>query len=368
MGRNVFVRMTKLHNVKGRISYIASPARQENLYAVCETCERSFWRKLAKENQSDFLKSGTSGKCIEARELIIALPENFTQYNPNELLREYTELFKNTYGVECISALHHNKAKTNYHIHLIFAERKLLEEPVRKIAGRNMFYDENGRHVRTKKEILDDNGELKSGCSIVHKGEVYEEHLFAKKLPKFKTKSFNDEVKHLYAEKMNERMAAAGYEMSVFDRNGPYLPTKKIGRNNPKEYFIRQNNAARIKWNTNVSKAIMMRIPVVLLIAVKEYEVTRPMKLLLAAPPDASSGTAPELLPGRAGASVPGETAFEALTRTILRAVKTLGSFMSNVLRYHLTDKMSPGDDLFHSVLADSRRAAERNRNRDRGR
>jgi hypothetical protein len=31
------------------------------------------------------------------------------------------------YGPECISALHHNKRKTNYHIHLIFAERELLD-------------------------------------------------------------------------------------------------------------------------------------------------------------------------------------------------------------------------------------------------
>ena len=150
MGRNVYVHMTKLHNVKGRITYIISYAKQENLYAVYETCERPFWRKLAAENQKDFLKSGTSGTCIEAREFIIALPENFTKYNPNELLREYTEFFKENYGVECIAALHHNKAKTNYHIHLIFSKRKLLEKPIRKIATRNMFYDEKGKHVRAK--------------------------------------------------------------------------------------------------------------------------------------------------------------------------------------------------------------------------
>ena len=30
--------------------------------------------------------------------------------------------------MECVSALHHNKRKTNYHIHLIFSERKLLPE------------------------------------------------------------------------------------------------------------------------------------------------------------------------------------------------------------------------------------------------
>ena len=43
-----------------------------------------------------------------------------------------------------------------------------------KIATRNMFYDENGQHVRTKKEILDEAGQLRKGCKIIPKGEVYE--------------------------------------------------------------------------------------------------------------------------------------------------------------------------------------------------
>ena len=59
--------------------------------------------------------------------------------------------------------------KTNYHIHLIFAERKLLDEPIIKTASRNMFYDENGKHVRTKKEILGEDGEIREGCHIVKK-------------------------------------------------------------------------------------------------------------------------------------------------------------------------------------------------------
>lgn len=146
--------MTKLSNVKGRITYISSHAKQENLYAVYETTERKFWRELAKCNQEEFAKSGTEGKCIEARELIIALPESFTEFQPDRLLQLFTNHFKQNYGMECIAALHHNKRKTNYHIHLIFAERKLLDEPIIKIASRNMFYDENGKHVRTKKRDI----------------------------------------------------------------------------------------------------------------------------------------------------------------------------------------------------------------------
>ena len=166
MPRNSFIQMTKLHNVRGRIYYISSPKKQENLYAVYETTDRNFWTDLAKYNQAEFKKNGTEGKCIEARELIIALPESFTEYPPDRLLQIFTDHFRQTYGTDCIAALHHNKRKTNYHIHLIFSERTLLEQPIEKVATRNMFYDEKGNHVRTKKEILDEEGNIRKRCKV----------------------------------------------------------------------------------------------------------------------------------------------------------------------------------------------------------
>ena len=164
MARHSFIQMSKLSNVKGRISYITSHAKQENLYATYRTADNEFWSNLARESQQEFKRSGTEGKCIEARELIIALPESFPDlYNPDKLLRLFTDCFKEKHNVECISALHHNKRKTNYHIHLIFSESELLPEPVEKIASRIIFYDELWKHVRTKKEILDENGEVRKG-------------------------------------------------------------------------------------------------------------------------------------------------------------------------------------------------------------
>ncbi len=232
--RNSFIQMSKLTNLKGRINYISSHARQENLYAVYETTDRKFWTELAKCNQEEFKKSGTEGKCIEARELIIALPESFVDYEPDRLLKLFTEHFKQNYGVECIAALHHNKRKTNYHIHLIFSERKLLDEPVEKIATRNMFYDENGKHVRTKKEILDQVGQLRCGCKIIPKGEVYERNVFTIKDSRFKSDVFLDEVKRSYTDLINIYVRDDKEKLKVFDKNGVYLPMKKIGKNNPR--------------------------------------------------------------------------------------------------------------------------------------
>ena len=275
MRRNSFIQMSKLTNVKGRIGYISSHARQENLYAVYETVETEFWTELAECNQEEFAKSGTDGKCIEARELIIALPESFVDYEPDKLLKLFTEHFKQNYEVECKAALHHNKRKTNYHIHLIFAERRLLEEPVEKIATRNMFYDENGKHVRTKKEILDEAGNLREGCRIVPKGEVYERQLFTKKDVRFKQDGFLDEVKRSYTDLINIYVKDDKDKLQVFDKNGVYLPMKKVGKNNPKAEQIEANNKVRTQWNQTVDRALVSGVPEEQIMEVKGTEISR---------------------------------------------------------------------------------------------
>lgn len=276
--RNSFIQMTKLSNVKGRITYISSHAKQENLYAVYETTERKFWRELAKCNQEEFVKSGTEGKCIEARELIIALPESFVEYQPDMQLKLFTEHFKQNYGTECISALHHNKRKTNYHIHLIFSERKLLDEPIIKIASRNRFYDKNGKHVRTKKEILGEDGQIREGCYIVKKGEVYEKRIFTVKDEYFKSNAFLEEVKHSYTDLMNLYVKDDKQKLQVFERGGIYLATKKIGKNNPKAQEIESDNQKRQEWNRTVDVALISGVSEPHILEVKRKQISEPIK------------------------------------------------------------------------------------------
>ena len=99
------------------------------------------------------------------------MPESYTEYNPDWVVQSFTDFFRENYGMECVAALHHNKRKTNYHIHLIFSERELLDKPIEKVASRNMFYNEQGKLTRTKKEILDADGEVRDGCKIIKKGK-----------------------------------------------------------------------------------------------------------------------------------------------------------------------------------------------------
>ena len=278
--RNSFVQMSKLHNVRGRITYISSHAKQENLYAVYETTDRHYWTELARFNQQEFLKSGTEGKCIEARELIIALPESFPDlYYPDKLLQLFTNRFKEKYGVECVSALHHNKRKTNYHIHLIFSERELLPEPIEKVATRNMFYNEQKKHVRTKKEILDDSGNVRKGCKIIKKGEVYERTLFTAKNKLFKQEHYLDEAKRFYTDLINLLIEDDKDKLHVFDKNGLYLATKKIGKNNPKAEQIKEDNEVRMQWNHEVDRALVSQVPENEIRQIKQKWITERIRL-----------------------------------------------------------------------------------------
>ena len=278
MPRHSFLQIQKIIDVKGRINYISSHARQENLYASYQTADTEFWKNLATENQQEFLKSGAEGKCIEARELIIALPEIYTDYAPQKVLEKFTEEFKERHQVECVSALHHNKRKTNYHIHLIFSERQILLEPEIKIASRNMFYDEQGKHVRTKKEIFDKNGNVRVKCKIILKGEVYEKRMFTNKNPYFKSDIFLAEEKKLFTELINQNIQNPMERLQVFDRNSVYLPTKKIGKNNPKAKEIMEDNKARQEWNYSVDEALIAGVEETKIHKVKKEKITSQVK------------------------------------------------------------------------------------------
>lgn len=275
--RASYIRHEKLPDLMGRINYIGSGEEQEHLYAVYQTQPEEYWRELAKENRDSFLRSGTSGTCIEAREFIIALPEAYYKngWDQDKVLQHFVDSFRKEYGAECIAALHHNHDMNNYHIHLIYSEREKLEEPIIKIATRNMYFDPDGRHLRTKKEATVD-GELMPGYTMVRKGEVYEQHLFDKKSPVFKQKDFTAQVKRFFTDLMNQPLRD-DQKLQVFPKNSPYLATKKIGKNNPKADEIRRTNDLRRRWNVQVDHALKRGAPPESLMTVKSELITRPV-------------------------------------------------------------------------------------------
>lgn len=278
MPRHSYCRQTKLSDISGRIDYITNPDRQEHFYAMYDTATPEFWKQLKEENHKEYDRYGCSGMVVEGREWIIALEESLTKEEPEIILKTFTNAFSEKYGVDCIAALHHNKSKSNYHIHLIYSERQRLAEPIEKIATRNMFFDEQGHRKRTKKEILNPDGSIRSGCTIISKGDIYEKAYLSGKNPMFKTKKYAHEVKILFTELNNHFIEDESRKLSVFQQGSVYLATKKIGKNNPKEAYIQADNKARKDWNLKADEALVCGVAEEDVMKVKRAYINEPVK------------------------------------------------------------------------------------------
>ena len=68
-------------------------------------------------------------------------------------------------------------------------------------------------------------------------------------------------MKVLFTELINDYVKDEHEKLQVFQEGGPYLATKKIGRNNPLENEIRADNQLRQEWNSVVDEAITIGIP-----------------------------------------------------------------------------------------------------------
>lgn len=242
MSVNIYARQAPLSDACGRADYISSEHRQENLMATATTISQpDYWQLLSADSQAAFRQAGgsktkedgTELKACEAREIHVQLPNSaLERMQADQLARKIANDFRSQYGVDCLVAIHYNKKRNNLHCHIMFSERQQLPEPEIKIADRNVFLDATGTRKRTKKEILDADGQLLPGCSIVKKGEVWSARYFGDKNPMFAEKSWMDEYRHHMAEWINENLQPDELR-TVYDKNGPYLAQQHIGKGTP---------------------------------------------------------------------------------------------------------------------------------------
>ena len=135
-----------------------------------------------------------------------------------------------------------------------------------------------GKHRRTKKEILDENRNIRKKCKVIKKGEVYERNLFTKKNKLFKADGFLDEVKRLYTDLINVCAIKEEDKLHMFDRNGMYLATKKIGKNNPKAAEIEADNMERVRWNQTVDRALISGVAEEDILGMKHEKISEEVK------------------------------------------------------------------------------------------
>ena len=101
---------------------------------------------------------------------------------------------------------------------------------------------------------------------------------FTIKDSRFKSDSFLDEVKRSYTDLINIYVRDDKEKLKVFDKNGVYLPMKKVGRNNPKAEQIEADNRVRTMWNQTVDRALVSGVPEGQILEVKQSEIGQKAK------------------------------------------------------------------------------------------
>lgn len=255
---NVYARAKPMSNVVGRLDYITNPDRQEHLLAVGGQTAPTFWQQLSDDAQAAWRSSGGSRtktimvkgadgerhertvvkRACEGREIHVQLPKDkilaMDDAGRQQLTETLAEWFQEKYGATCAVGLHESKTDGNVHAHILFSDRLQLQEPEIRVADRNVFLDESGVRRRTKKEILDADGQLRPGCSIVKKGEVLSTRYFGERETLFEKKEWLRMVKADLADWINEKLQPDA-ERKVFDPEGPYLAQVHVGKERPKE-------------------------------------------------------------------------------------------------------------------------------------
>lgn len=259
---NIYVKATPLPNVCGRVSYIASAERQENLIAVYGMTDSKFWHDLAKHCQLAAASAGHS-KAFEGREWHGALPNEYAElYHGREelLAKEISELIRTITHTENITALHWNKSKTNFHFHAVCSENPEVNEVTYgSILSRNTYYDSEGKRS-TKTKCTDSEGNLLSGCELIKKGERKKTFKrFGSKLD-LHDKRVTENIKDALVDKFNIDLETNIY--SKFLDTGLHLRQQHIGKNLPNEVQeeIKEKNIVIRAWNSNVDEALQMGI------------------------------------------------------------------------------------------------------------
>lgn len=234
--KHVIVKARKIHNVAGNMKYLRDTKDHPEICYTYSTCSDELWHEYAAVNQEEFKKSGKANepgcRCVEAREQIFIFPEEayqVSQKGKEAYARALAEIFKKKYGVEVMIALHgSDKDSKNLHVHIMFMERKkLIKEE--KIATRRLYFNDKGRQVKSRKDAVDQDGNLLPGYYFVKKGEVYGEKEWTAKEQHMHSNAFTKQLKIWWANEINrQRTQKWGKDMeerAVYDRDtSPYLP------------------------------------------------------------------------------------------------------------------------------------------------
>lgn len=242
----MYARVHNITNVGGRENYVKNKKDREEVVGFYNSASDDFWKLLAKENQEQFLRSTNvkrpGAKASEAREIIFGLPS----YVSGEAAAKYlADTVKREIGMECIVAIHKKHTRNdkgekvlNVHAHIIFAERELLPAPIHyeeKRAERNYYYNAAGKQCKKSEAV-----------KVTKKGTItQEEH----------TRYFSNK-KNFYNRKALEPLIDSFVKQFDFEKFDVerHFSQRHIGKNNPKEKFIKEYNELVKEMNSYFDK------------------------------------------------------------------------------------------------------------------
>lgn len=241
----VYSRVSKINNVVGRSDYISNPDRQELIKLTGKSSDFD-WKDYV-----DFEKNNQKSqeKNNEARELVIALPNEMSENFSDEILEEFShelaqELLGNNRDYEF--ALHFNQSRTNFHMHLLFSERERATTRTPKVYKRDMWFDKTtNRMAKANAE----NAELRYKKGEVMKdkeGNIrYDDAPFTKKDKKFTERSWLKE----HQKTIQKVLAEYNYVLDIFD-NKYEIAQKKLYKGASADYLEYAKH-----WNQSANRA-----------------------------------------------------------------------------------------------------------------
>lgn len=226
-----FVRVTTLSSISGRAGYMSDPGRQEEIVIESESIDWEPYEKFERENQRS-AQANNAG-----REVMVTMPNEWYQLDRAELHHRVDILAKQIAGDrEHQWAVHWNKARTNFHVHIVFSERQKVAES--GVWDRNVYASKDGKVARRKADrAVDENGEY---ILLHRKGEAKEP--FSAKDTKFTTKEWLHELKQDLKQTMIEQWGVKFEKLpplhEYHEGNGSDAPIIRM-----KNMVIRENNA-----------------------------------------------------------------------------------------------------------------------------
>lgn len=161
-----------------------------------------------------------------------------------------------------------------------------------------------------------------------------------------KQEHYLDEAKRFYTDLINLLIEDDKDKLHVFDKNGLYLATKKIGKNNPKAEQIKENNEVRMQWNHEVDRALVSQVPEDEIRQIKQKWITERIRLSIDV-----FGKCPEKLAGiittataklalliskiLTAARLTKKKEFENRIATKTEEIRTLKAGLSGIVRQH---------------------------------